>query len=128
MPIEWSGPKRVAKQLFGKYMVVGDKTVTIRDAEGFYRSEGLRPLYKPMLTMDPGSVYCPQFGRTILLVIAVLDRKKPGGRVLIREIQYNGSVISGPAKVAQYLGITESRRRGTTTWIDDTTFRIDWLE
>ncbi len=119
----WSNPSKVAEELPGKVMILGDQEVIIRKAQGFSREEGLRGIYLPMLDMEPGQFYCPRLGAYILPVIAVLDNGKRGGRVLIREIDVNGRVYSGPGRVAQQLGLT-SKARGKITWLNEQTFRV----
>lgn len=122
----WTDPRTVADQLFGKHMVVGGKTVTIRNTQGFLREEGMRSLYEPMLTMEPGEVYCPKFAQSVLLVIATLDDGEKGGRVLIREIEHEGKVITGPGNVSKFLGIQVANMHGVARWVNQETFQIDW--
>lgn len=119
-----SGPKQIARALQGKGLVLGDIRGVVRQAEGYGRLEGMRVLYEPMLEMEPGRIYCPRLARAILLVIAVHDEGRRGGRVLIREIEVDGEVITGPGNVSRWLGVNKSKTTGSTLWLDNQTFQI----
>jgi 3-methyladenine DNA glycosylase Mpg len=104
--------KQLAKSLTGKKIRVGEIEAEILKAEGYSRRENEAPTYAPVLKMKPGSVYCPRHRGGLLVLIACNDGESPGGCVLIRKVSIDGTTHNGPGRVAQALGIDESKTEG----------------
>ena len=123
-------PNEVAKQLVGKTIIVGTVSATVLVAEGYTRKQNESGLYKPILDMPPGQLYCPQHRNAILVLISTRYRGKPGGCVLLRAVEVNGSICEGPGRVAECLGIIHSKTMGKAEVIDEGTFwfRLDTSE
>lgn len=102
---------RAAKEAVGKKIKVGAKEAEVLEAQGFSRRENDTPLYTPILSMQPGQVYCPRYRGAILFLVACRD----GGCALIKKISINGTVHKGPGKVSEALGLTEHGQSGTLT-------------
>lgn len=86
---------------------------TITEAEGYARSENEAPLYRPIVDMEPGAVYCPRRRNAILTLVACLDDGARGGCVLIRGLESSADgVLSGPSAVSTALGIIKPRMMG----------------
>ena len=117
-------PKRVAVDLLGRVMQVGELFATILEARGYAREEN-SGLYGPVLTLSSGSVYCPRRHNTLLVLIATHDQGAPGGCVLIREVEIDGVLYKGPGKVSASLGIDRHGVSGSTAWLDEEAFRIE---
>jgi len=116
-------PKKVAVDLLGRVMQVGQLFATILDAEGYTREQNTG-LYTPVVSMEPGSVYCPRRHNTVLLLLATYDQGERGGCVLVREVEIDGILYKGPGKVTACLGIDQHGMVGNTTWIDEEVFRV----
>jgi len=105
--------EKQAVLLRGKILRVGSKVYTINEAEGFARDENERGIYKPIVDMAPGEVYCPRARNTILFLIACHDGRGPGGCVLIRGLlSPDRGLIDKPGNVSAALGITVPKTTG----------------
>ena len=123
-----NNPDMVADLLLKKRFSVNNiRNIEIVEAQGFSRESGGREPYTPMLTMEPGTVYCVPYIGIPLLVIATLDDGERGGRVLIRSITVDGVVIKGPKKIAEKLGL-KVKQRGQTRWQNSSTFTISFFD
>ncbi|TAK04761.1 hypothetical protein EPO33_02065 [Patescibacteria group bacterium] len=105
--------KELARQLMGAQLIVGGVAATILEAQGYSRKENSDPLYRPLLALPPGSVYCPRRRNAILTLIACRDGGEPGGCILLRTIEVDGAVVQGPGRVSEALGITTHAQQGT---------------
>ncbi|MDP3735051.1 MAG: hypothetical protein Q8R39_01335 [bacterium] len=120
-------PDEVAALLVKKRFSVNNvKNIEIVETQGFSRESGMREPYAPMLTMEPGDVYCVPYIGIPLLVIATLDNGEKGGRVLIRSIVVDGTVVKGPKKIAEKLCL-KVRQTGQTRWQNQSTFTISFF-
>lgn len=117
-------PKEVAKSLLGRDLIVGRYTVAILGTKGFTRKENETGVYRPMLEMSPGSVYCPWGRSGLLLLIVTQDGGMSGGCVLIRTIGTNNGIIDGPNLVCKALGLSVQKSQGRTEWVDERTVAI----
>jgi len=115
--------KKVAVDLLGRVMQVGQLFSTILDAEGYAREQN-SGLYAPVVSMEPGSVYCPRRHNTMLFLLVTHDRGERGGCVLVREVEIDGILYKGPGKVTASLGIDQHGMVGNTTWINEEMFRV----
>lgn len=105
--------KEFARELMGMRLIVGGTTVTILEAEGYTRKQNADPLYRPLLEMPAGSVYCPRRRNAILTLIACHDGGSPGGCALLRAVEIDGAVVQGPGRVSETLGIVTHAQQGT---------------
>lgn len=118
-------PGRVAGALIGMRMQVGAVDAVILDADGYRRAENeANGLYTPILEALPGSVYCPKRRNAVLFLFATHDRGAPGGCVLIRAAEIDGSVYDGPGKLTERLGITIHGTAGSMQWLDSGSMAI----
>jgi len=86
-------------------MVVGQRRVTIMDAQGYPKAENDTGVYKPVVDMAPGEVFVPRHRNAFLFLVACKDGEERGGCVLVREIEIDGKLYKGPGMVTQALGI-----------------------
>lgn len=114
-------PQPAAQRLLGKLLIVGSTEAWVLRTEGFSRSQNSTGIYKPILSMPPGDVYCPRSRNSILLLVVTQDGSDTGGCVLIRAAEIGGVVFEGPGKVTEALGITEARTCGKAELADDDT-------
>ena len=118
-------PAAVARLLLGKTIIVGGQEATVLSTEGFRRAEnGDNGLYRPMLEMEPGSIYCPRRRNAVLLLLVTADREAWGGCVLVRAIESGGCIYHGPGAVTNFLEIKEHATQGTTSWSDESTLVV----
>lgn len=115
--------KQLAKALVGRKMIVGSKEVTILEAKGFPKRENETPLYLPIVSMQPGQIYCPRLRNAVLLLVACNDGANIGGCVLVKAIELDDEVIQGPGRVTAALGI-EAKSTGHITERDDGTLEL----
>ena len=106
-------PQTVAQAMLGKLLVVGETEGWVLRTEGSPRAKNATGIYKPMLEMAPGDVYCPRTRNSILLLIVTQDGVDIGGCVLIRSAEIGGTTFDGPGKVTEAFGITVPRVSGT---------------
>lgn len=118
-------PDVVATQLLGKTVIAGTISADILSAQGYGRKENESGLYKPILTMQPGQLYCPRQRNSILVLISTFDRGRPGGCILLRAIEKDSQICEGPGRVSECLGIVHPRTTGSADWVDDDTL---WLK
>ena len=112
--------------LRGKILRMGQRVFTINVAEGYARSENEKGIYKPIVGMAPGTVYCPRSRNTILFLIACFDGQGIGGCVLIRELlSPERGVISKPGNVSAALGITVAKTTGRIVELPSGELRLD---
>lgn len=104
--------KEFTKSLLGKKLQVGSHQAWILGAQGFSRKQNDTGLYRPILELAAGSVYCPRQRNSILFLIACHDGTTPGGCVLVREIEIEGSIFEGPGRVTEALGLAEAKAVG----------------
>jgi 3-methyladenine DNA glycosylase Mpg len=113
-------PAALAKALMGQTLRIGHRVAEILEAQGYAKRDNEQGIYKPILELNPGQVFCPQFRTGILVLVACYDRgEEPGGCVLIRKVKVDGKVVSGPGRVAEALGITESGTYGRMSETQD---------
>lgn len=98
----------LARQLVGRTLVVGDLRATIVEAQPFPRSDTEKPLYRPLLELEPGGVYTPRQYSSVLFHLLAAG----GGCVGIRAIELDGQIISGPGRVTEALGLTTPKNTG----------------
>jgi len=103
---------KLAKALVGRTLVVGKTEVEVLAAQGYSRESNSDPLYEPVISKNPGEIYCPRHRGAILLLIACKDKSLEGGCVLIRKIKIGEVEYSGPGLVSEALGITEHKSTG----------------
>ena len=120
-----SGPFEVAGQLIDKRIRIGGKEAIIEGVQPFKRSENTAPGYTELLGMLPGQVFCP-WRMAILFLIATHDEGRPGGCVKIQQVSFGGKTYKGPKQIALLFDITKPGVRGTTHWIDESTFEVLW--
>lgn len=118
-------PDVVAKALLGRTIVVGTRSAVVLETEGYPRSSNTG-VYKPILEMGPGEVYCPRKWNSLFLLIVTSDGGEGGGCVLIRSAEIENVLCDGPGKVTSHLHLGEEsvRARGTTSWLNRSTLRI----
>lgn len=105
--------ERAADLICGRTLHAGGRRFTVMRAEGYSKKENEAPLYRPILTMRPGEVYCPRRRNAILVLIACSDGQGRGGCVFIRELRTStGGVFPGPTAVSQALGIMVPKTTG----------------
>lgn len=109
----------VAASLPGFVLHVGGKEAVIFHATPFECDEQQRGLYKPMLDMEGGQVYCPKFMASVLLLIATGKGKTKGGCVRIDDIELDGVRFEGPGRVTSALGIVTANARGLAQIVDN---------
>lgn len=112
-------PKDVALDLSGLTLRVGNKKAIIFNATPYDRSEQQRGLYKPMLEMAAGDVYCPKLMTSVLLLITTGTGETLGSCVRIDDIQIGGIRHEGAGRVTAALGITTAKSRGVARIVDD---------
>lgn len=112
-------PEQVAQKLTGKTMIFGTILAKIIEAQGYPPMKKKRGVYHAILRMKSGDIYLPDFRSSILLIIVV-----KGGRILIRSIEVDGEVITGPGRVTKRLGMTQARARGRAEWMNSKNFKI----
>lgn len=117
-------PSDVARLLIGKLLVVGSTQAWILQAQGFRRAENSNGIYRPILEMQPGGVYCPRRRNWILLLIVTRDGNHAGGCVLVRSVEIGGRIFDGPGHVTDELGITQARACGRADVVDQNTVSI----
>ncbi len=105
--------RELARELMGMRLIVGASTVTILEAEGYSKKQNADPLYRPLLEMPAGSVYCPRRRNAILTLVACHDGGAPGGCILLRAVEIDGAVVQGPGRVSDTLGIVTHAQQGT---------------
>ncbi len=115
---------RVAEELVGRSIMCRGHQGTILRVEGFARQDNINR-YAPVITMQPGEVYCGISYGYIMLLLVTAD----GGCVLIRGaridgVLYNDPPKGRPGKVSSALGLTEHGITGTTAWLDEHTLDI----
>lgn len=122
-------PRMIARQLIGMCMVYGDVLATVLHARGYRRSENIQDgLYHPVLSMPPGSVYCPRRRNAVLLLLTTKDEGEFGGCVLVRTAEVEGGIFDGPGKLTQRLGITRHGMRGEVQREDEDTLILSLHE
>lgn len=109
----------VAKSIAGMALRIGHHEAVILHASAYERDEPERGLYKPMLEMKAGDVYCPRLMNSILLCIVTGKGKSIGSRVRIDEIELRGVRFEGPGRVTDALGIVTANARGLAQIVDD---------
>lgn len=117
--------KELAKALLGRTIVVESRNVVILEAKGFSRKENDAGIYKPIVFLQPGQVYCPRSRNAILLLIACKDGMDIGGCVLVRAIEVDGAVVEGPGRVSDALGITDAKAQGLVRELPDGTLTLE---
>jgi hypothetical protein len=124
-PDFWSHqPKTIARLLLGKSIIFGSTQATILKAQAFSREENSQDgLYRPLLEMSPGEVYCARRRNAVLLLFVTLDNGRVGGCVLIRTVEVNRSIYDGPGKTSAELGLNDHGRKGRTEWVDEETVK-----
>ena len=122
----WQGqPKAVARSLLGKSLICGDTEAVILKAAGYSRAQNEGDgLYRPLIELPPGAVYCPRRRNAVLLLIVTADGKESGGCVLMRTVEVGGVIYDGPGRVTNRLGLNEHGTSGRTEWLDDDTFVV----
>ena len=104
---------KVPDLLKGRILHANGKKFTINIAQGFAKDENDKGVYKPIVTMAPGRVYCPSVQGHVLMLIACRDGMQYGGCVLIREVlSSTGGAFDKPSKVAKALGINAPKTEG----------------
>lgn len=103
----------VAVSLKGRTLRVGFQKAVVLKASAYGRAEQERGLYRPMLDMKAGDVYCPRIRNTIMLCIVTGQGRTLGGCVRIDGIEINGARHTGPGAVTGALGITVPRSKGS---------------
>lgn len=103
----------VAVALKGRSLQVGSQEAVVLQASAYGRSEQERGLYRPMLDMKAGDIYCPRIRNTIMLCIVTGQGRTLGGCVRIDGIEINGARHTGPGAVSGALGITVPRSKGS---------------
>ena len=107
---------RLAKDIQGRVLHLGNNWYTIVEAQGFSRKQNDAGLYRPLLEMAPGTVYFARHRNALLFLIACKDGQGTGGCVLIREIlDQESAVHSGPGAVSAALGVEDHGATGTIT-------------
>lgn len=101
--------KAAASAVQGKRLVVGSRAGWILKAKGFSRAQNDEGVYRPVIDMKPGQVFCPRMRNAILILVACFDGEEPGGCVLIDEIELNGLIVKGPGRVSEALGLEEPK-------------------
>lgn len=104
--------KDAASAAQGKRLVVGGRVAWVLRAKGFSRVQNDGGVYRPVMEMDPGQVFCPRMRNAILILVACYDGGKPGGCVLIDEIEIGGEIVKGPGRVSDALGLQEAKAVG----------------
>lgn len=107
-----SSYKVAAKAVQGKRLVVGGRVGWILKAKGFSRVQNDAGVYRPVVEMKPGQIFCPRMRNAILILVACLDGDEPGGCVLIDEIELNGLIVKGPGRVSEALGLEDPKAFG----------------
>lgn len=102
----------LAKNLIGRKVRLVDGTVFyILDAKGFPKEEN-DGLYKGVLDMAPGGIFCPKSHNNCLLLVACLSNGSIGGCVLVKGIEFaDGRTVEGSGRSSSALGIVT---HGTT--------------
>ena len=122
MNIWENNPSDVARALQGKTMVFDSGEMTILLADGYPRSENTQNgLYAPILTADPGTIYCPRHRNALLILIATHDQGEPGGCVLIRAAEVGGHIYRGPGRISSRIQLDTHGMTGSTKWLDEDT-------
>lgn len=107
--------KKLARSIKGFVIAVGDRKVEVLEAQGYARHENEDHPYTPVLDMKSGEFFCPPHRGGLLLLIACSDGGKPGGCVLVRKVKVGDTIVNGPGRVCQALGIEVPVERGKIT-------------
>jgi hypothetical protein len=116
--------KDAAKAVVGRTLVAGSRQAVILETQGFSRASNDAPLYKPMLELRPGDVFTPRQRNAILTLIVCMDGGQSGGCVILRSIEINGGIITGPGRVSEALGMTIPKDPGRVEEHDDGTLEL----
>lgn len=100
--------RALARALIGRSLRHGRRVATITEVQDFPRSDTAKPLYRTLLTLQPGEVYTPRQYSSILCHILAAG----GGCVSIRGIEIDGATIVGPGRVTEALGLTTPKATG----------------
>ncbi len=117
----WVGkPSQVAKALLGKCIEINGQFIWVLEARGYGRDENATDgLYRPMLDMPAGAVYCPKRRNSVLLLLVVEYEGASGHCVLVRKAEMGGVVYDGPGKLTQALGLDTHAMRGEIKWVGE---------
>lgn len=111
-------PSTVARSLLGLGLGVHGKEAVILHATPYEREEQERGLYKPMLAMQAGDVYCPKLMQSVLLLITTGKGRTLGSCIRIDDIELDGSRYQGPGRVSDALRIVTAKAKGRAQVVD----------
>lgn len=115
-------PHKVAVALLGKSLVVRNTEAVVLVAGGYSRHENVaRPLYRPLIEAEPGTIYCPRLRNTLLFLVATLDHGERGGCVLVQAVEVDRTIYRGPGRVTASLGLSQHGLTGEIDWQDEDT-------
>ncbi|HLD26239.1 MAG TPA: hypothetical protein VJC05_04325 [Candidatus Andersenbacteria bacterium] len=115
----------VAQSLRGLTLAINGHEALMINVSPYERNSTERGLYKPMLEMPAGSVYCPRLMKSILLCIVTGKGKMQGSRVRIDDIEIAGRRYTGPGNVTEALGITVAKSSGTARLVSPLRVEVD---
>lgn len=96
----------VAERIKGSRLIVVDKTVIIKNAEGYYRQENEKGQYSALLTQEPGVLMGIKYRNVVLPLISTQD----GSCVLLLALEVkreeeDTKVVNGPGNVGKEIGL-----------------------
>ncbi|MBT5808006.1 hypothetical protein HOI18_01900 [Candidatus Uhrbacteria bacterium] len=110
----------LATALVGRNLTLPNgQVVEITKVDSYHRSANDSGPYKPILVMEPGSVFTPKVMGHAMFLIAALDGGERGGCVRITGIKTaENEVITGGGRVGKYVGF-DHQQTGRVEVIDD---------
>ncbi|MBI2473405.1 hypothetical protein HYV70_02535 [Candidatus Uhrbacteria bacterium] len=105
--------QELAKILQGQDLELPDgRVIKILKTDYYTRTENEKGSYKPMLNMEPGSVYVARIMNAFLFLIVALEGTDSGACVRVTSIQTQNGIIKGPGRVGTWIGFNMHQQTG----------------
>ncbi len=105
--------QELTKILQGRDLELPDgRVVKILHTDYYTRTENEKGSYKPMLNMEPGSVYVARIMNAFLFLIVALEGTDSGACVRVTSIQTQNGIVNGAGRVGTWIGFNMHQQTG----------------